>query len=297
MLSFNNGLSGLQQFQKQMDVIGNNIANVNTTAYRSARVEFTDSFSNTLREATTSSTGVSTAAMEVGTGVQTSAIASNFSKNGSISSTSYDTDMAIDGSGFFMVRDVDSGETFATRDGAFKIDSSGYLVTSSGMRVQGYSDSTLTTLGDIKIDNTKDGTTPLAYTDPPNNTIAATMDSYSFGKDGTIQVTVKGDTTATYVRGQILLQNFTNPQALTKEGNNLYSGIAKAGPLGGASPQSEAPTSNGLGSLVSSSLESSNVDLSLEMTNMITAQRAFQASSKIITTSDEIMQEVVNLKR
>lgn len=293
MLSFNNGLSGLEQFQKQMDVIGNNIANVNTTAFRSSRVEFADSFSNTLRNATTSSTGASIAAMQVGTGVKTDAIATNFSLHGSNASTSYSTDLAIDGEGFFTVRDPATNITYATRAGDFKKDSSGYLITNEGMRVQGYSDSSLTTMGDIKIDNTKDGTTPLAYTDPPNNTIAATMDSYTIGKDGTLQVTLNGVTPSTYTRGQVLLQNFTNPGALTKAGGNLYSGLSNAGPLTAAG----APQSNGLGSIETSSLESSNVDLAQEMTNMITAQRAFQASSKIITTSDEMLQQVINLKQ
>lgn len=288
MLSFNSGLSGLKQFQEEMDVIGNNIANVNTTGYRSSRVQFADTFSNTLRGASTSN-GSAINAVQVGTGVETAAITSNFSKQGTVASTGKDTDMGIKGDGFFIVRDTATGETFATRDGSFTLDSNGYLVTSAGMRVQGYSDSTLTTLGDIKIDNTKDGTTPFAYTDTTNTT-AAPKTGFSINDKGVIQVTVNG---SPYPRGQILLQNFTNPNGLIKEGGNLYSGLSQAGPLS----QMVEPDSNGVGTIASSSLESSNVDLSDEMTNMIIAQRAFQASSKIITTSDEMLQEVINLKR
>jgi flagellar hook protein FlgE len=89
------------------------------------------------------------------------------------------------------------------------------------------------------------------------------------------------------------LQNFQNPQALVKEGNNLYSGMAAAGPLA----QIEAPNTNGLGTIQSGALELSNVDLTNEFASLITTQRGFQASARIITTSDEMLQEVVNLKR
>jgi len=288
MLSFNSGLSGLKQFQEEMDVIGNNISNSNTTGYKSARVQFADTFSNTLRGASTSN-GSAINAVQVGTGVETAAITSNFSKQGTVTASSYDTDMAIDGEGFFIVRDTSTGETFATRDGSFTLDPNGYLINSDGLRVQGYSDSTLTTLGDIKIDNTKDGTTPFAYTDTTNTT-AAPKTGFSINKNGVIQVTVGGNL---YTRGQVLLQNFTNPNALIKEGGNLYSGMSQAGPLS----QMAEPNSNGVGSVKSSCLEASAVDLTEEMTSMIIAQRAFQASSKIITTSDEMLQEVINLKR
>lgn len=94
------------------------------------------------------------------------------------------------------------------------------------------------------------------------------------------------------VRGQVLLQNFTSPTSLIKEGNNLYSGMSAAGPMGTLS----ATGTNGNGTLVTRSLEMSNVDLAGEFSEMITSQRAFQASARVITTSDEILQELVNLK-
>jgi flagellar hook protein FlgE len=113
-----------------------------------------------------------------------------------------------------------------------------------------------------------------------------------------VQVTLKDDKNTVFVRGQVLLQNFANPDALVKEGNNLYSGLSAAGPLGtAAAPASVAPNTNGTGEIVSGQFEGSNVDLTAQMVDLITTQRAFQANSKIITTSDEFLQEVVNLKR
>ena len=121
------------------------------------------------------------------------------------------------------------------------------------------------------------------------------MTTFSIGRDGTVNVHMSDGTQ--YIRGQILLQRFSDPQALLKEGDNLYSGIASAGPLGGATPSAAAPGSNGLGGIESSALELSNVDLANEFANLIATQRGFQASARIITTSDEILQELVNLKR
>ncbi len=140
----------------------------------------------------------------------------------------------------------------------------------------------LTTLGDIKID-----TTGMPATSDPN----ASMVSYSIGGHGKITVNLSDGTS--FVRGQILMQNFQDPSALVKIGNNLFSGMAGAGPW--PLPQPPAPTALAL--FRAGCLESSNVDLSSEMANLITAQRAFEANSKIITTSDEMLQTLVNMKR
>jgi flagellar hook protein FlgE len=263
----------MQQFQQDMDVIGNNIANVNTTGFKGARVDFADALSQTLQG--TGSGGTN----QVGTGVTTEAITTQFTQ-GAISSTGSVNDLAISGNGFFLVRDPVSGATYATRAGDFQVDSNGYLITSSGMRVQGYTDAGLTTIDNIQINNTG----------APNGS-TSDVQSYSFGTDGTLTVTLADGTS--FTRGQVLLQNFTSPETLVKEGDNLYSGLTAAGPLA----QAAAPGTSGLGTIVKSSLEASNVDLTNEFANMITSQRAFEASSKIITTSDEMLQTVVNLKR
>jgi len=272
LLSLDSGVSALEQFQQQLNVISNNVANVNTVGFKQAQVSFADTLSQTLGSNAAGS-------MQVGTGVTTAGITNDFSA-GTVTSTGVQSDMAIDGNGFFLVKDPISGNTYATQDGEFTIDNSGYLVTSSGMRVQGYSDSGLTTVGDVQINN---GQAPGGNTSPYKN--------YSVGSDGKIAVQLDDGTT--YTRGQILLQNFTDPQQLTKVGGNLYSSLSLAGPL--ANPTT--PGSNGTGPIVAGALEMSNVDLAQQLTGLITTQRAYEANSKVITTSDQVLQTLVNLKQ
>ncbi len=280
--SLNTGVNAMRQFQQRLDVIGNNIANVNTTAFKSARVDFEEAFNQTLREsAPPSGSSSGTAAMQVGTGSLISAIKNQYSQ-GALTNTGVQTDLAISGEGFFIVRDANSNQTYATRAGDFTKDANGYLVTSSGMRLQGYSDSGLSAIGDIKID----GTGAPSTADP-----SATVTGFSIGKDGTVNVRLSDGTE--FARGQILLQQFSNPNGLVKEGENLYSGLAAAVPMASM----KAPGSAGLGQVQAGALELSNVDLANEFSNLITTQRAFQANSRVITTSDEILQELVNLKR
>lgn len=266
------GVSALRNHQTMMDVIGNNIANVSTTGYKGADVEFADALSQTMQGAG------SAGSMQVGTGVSTDSIANRFTQ-GAINATGNPTDLAISGNGFFVVRDPATNADFATRAGSFTVDTSGYLVL-NGMRVQGYSDAALSTVGDIKIDNTG----------APGGSAAA-IQSWNFDNKGNIVVTLTDNTT--FTRGEVLLQNFQSPQMLVKEGDNLYSGLTAAGPLA----QAAAPSTNGLGKLEVGALESSNVDLTTELSNLITTQRAFEANSKVITTSDEVLQTLVNLKR
>jgi flagellar hook protein FlgE len=272
LLSLDSGVSALEQFQQSLNVIANNIANVNTVGFKSATVNFADTLSQTLG-------ANAQGTMQVGTGIMTSSINNQFTP-GSISSTGNQTDMAVNGNGFFLVKDPGTGNTYVTRDGEFNVDSSGFLVTSTGMRVQGYTDAGLTTVGDIQIDNTGA---------PGSDT--SSVQSYTFNSDGKISVLLADGTQ--FTRGQVLLQNFSNPQQLLKIGNNLYSGLATAGPL--AAPV--APGSNGLGTLATGSLEMSNVDLAQQLTSLITTQRAYEANGKVITTSDDILQTLVNLKR
>ncbi|MDB6023254.1 MAG: flgG 1 [Pedosphaera sp.] len=277
--SLTSGVSGLENFQQEMDVIGNNIANINTTGYKAATVNFADAFSNTLRSPSGGSSTTSGAdSVQVGTGVTITGINNNWSQ-GALSADGVASNLAVSGNGFFMVRDTVTNTDYATRAGAFTVDPQGYLVTDTGERVQGYSDAGLSTLGDIKIDNTGAPTAGLGVT------------GYSI--DGQGKVNVKLSDGSSFVRGQVLMQNFAAPQNLTNEGNNLYSNMAAAG---GLSTISAAGT-NGLGTIQSGAVELSNVDLSGEMANLITAQRAFEANSKIITASNEVLQTVVNMIR
>jgi flagellar hook protein FlgE len=293
--ALNSGVSGMQQLQQAMDVIGNNIANVNTTGYKAARVTFEDSFNQTLRAASPgTATSSNTAPVQVGTGVNTSAIQTNFSQ-GAPSVTgntgNFDVeDLFISGSGFFVVSDPLNAKQYVSRAGDFRFDEKGYLVTSNNFRVQGYSETAATdTPGTINTSVIGD----LRLIDPSRS---SPITNYNIDKQGIINVTLADG--SQFVRGQILLQNFQSPQALVKEGNNLYSGLVAAGPLGGATPTPAPPgPNNGLGTIKAGALELSNIDLAGEFANLITTQRSFQANAKIITTSDEMLQDTINLKR
>ena len=177
-----------------------------------------------------------------------------------------------------------------TRDGTFKLDNNGYLVTNTGNRVQGYTGtapfSSGSTIGDLQI-NASTAISSLGDTTTP----APTLTGYNIDATGQINATLSDGTSG--VIGQVVLQNFSNPQALLKQGDNLFTFNANSGPLGAA----VAPNTNGLGTIRSGALESSNVDLAGQMAAMITAQRAFEANAKIVTTSDEVLQDVINLKR
>jgi flagellar hook protein FlgE len=260
LLSLDSGVSALEQFQQQLNVIANNIANVNTVGYKSADVNFADTLSETLGATAAGST-------QIGTGVMTASITNDFSTPGSLSSTGVQSDLAISGNGFFVVKDPTSGNSYVTQDGTFTVDNNGYLVTSAGMRLQG-------TAGDLQI---------------TAGSSSATVQSYSIATNGNITVNLSDGTSSS--AGQIALQNFTNPDQLVKVGGNLYTAPAAAGGL--AAPV--AAGSNGLGTIDSGYLEMSNVDLAGQLTSLITTQRAYEANSKVITTSDNVLQTLVNL--
>jgi flagellar hook protein FlgE len=285
--SLTSGISGIQNHQQRMDVIANNVANVNTIGFKTARVNFADAISATVRG---SSAGIgstaSTLPLQIGQGVMTESITNQFTQ-AALQRTNVITDMAVTGEGFFVVRDAESNEQFVTRAGDFRRDSYGYLVSASGMRVQGYSDMGLTTLGDVLIDDTEK---------PATASPDATFASFAIDQSGFVKVRLTDGTV--FTRGQVLLQRFNDPSYLIKEGENTYSGIASSGPLGGAdSPAGQAPGTFGLGRIESGSLELANVDLATEFANMITTQRGFQANARVITTSDELLMELMNLKR
>jgi flagellar hook protein FlgE len=281
--ALSSGVSGIQQFQNRLDVIGNNIANSNTVAFKAARTDFSDAFSQTLQVSSASSSGSNQAGMQVGSGVNTAAVKNMFTQ-GALNRTGVGTDLAIDGDGFFVVRDPVSLIDYATRAGDFRLDDNGYLITNKGLRVQGWNadGSGSTVNGDIQIN---------ASFAPATTTPGATMTTFSISRDGYVKVKMSDGTE--FNRGRILMQRFNDPQALLKEGDNLYSGMAAAGPLAAAG----GPNTSGLGAIESSALELSNVDLANEFANLISTQRGFQASARIITVSDEILQELVNLKR
>jgi flagellar hook protein FlgE len=284
------GVSALRTFGKGLEVIGANIANVNTTGYKSSTASFAESFSNTLRGSAPSNGTVSSqSAVQVGTGVELAGIATNFNQ-GALNSTGNTTDLGISGRGFFIVKDATGGSQFATRDGQFRVDDNGYLVTvATSFRVQGRTGGNYTTsitaaspLGDIRIGQGLPAGVELQSIsfDTGGNLI-------EFYSDGTSQTT-----------NRVQLQNFNDTSALTREGGNLYAGLTNAGPIGGGIlAGNNDPGASGLGKIQSGTLESSNVDLTQQFSDLITAQRSFQAGSRLITVSDTVLQDIVNLKQ
>ena len=249
----------MKGFQNKLDVIGNNIANVNTFGFKKGRVTFKDMVSQQISGATGVNGGLGgTNPKQVGLGGQISTI-DTIHTQGSLQTTARPLDLSISGDGFFMLSN--GAETLYTRSGNFYLDADGSVVNSDGYRLQGED-------GDVKI--------------------PTEAQSFSIGADGSISV-VGG----TAEGGNIQLAKFPNPDGLEKAGSNLYRESNNSGEPVNAAPGGE----EGAGKIVSGTLEMSNVDLSEEFTEMIVAQRGFQANTRIITTSDEILQELVNLKR
>lgn len=273
------GVSALRTFGQGLEVIGNNIANINTTGYKSSQASYSEGFMSSLKGASQAS------GAQVGSGVQLAGVGTNFAQ-GTLSSTGVATDLGISGSGFFVVRDSSADAKFVTRDGSFRVDSDGYLTTQTGYRVQGLtggsSGTAPATLGDIKIG-----------ANPPTGT---TLQSFSIDRSGNVVESYANGATATTNRVQ--LQNFNDTSALKREGNNVFSNLAGAGPIGGGVLSgNNNPGAGGLGTLQAGSLESSNVDLTAQFSDLITTQRSFQAGSRLITISDSVLEDVVNLKR
>jgi flagellar hook protein FlgE len=280
------GVSAMRSFTKALEVIGNNVSNVNTVGFKGSTVTFADSFSNTLRSSAPSTGNSSNqSATQVGTGVRLSQIGTRFTQ-GALSTTGLNTDLGISGNGFFLVSNPADGQIFASRAGNFRIDDNGYLVTYQGYRVQGATGGVAGTppsaFGDIQLG------TPPAGTQLTSFSISAAGNLTEFYSDGTSVTT-----------NQVLLQSYSDPTALIKSGDNLFTGFSAAGIIGPNPPTAadNAPAGNGLGSIQAGTLELANVDLTEEFANMITTQRSFQASSRLVTVSDQVLEEIVNLKR
>ena len=253
--------TGMIAQQKQIDTTSNNIANVNTIGYKKQRAEFADLMYQTMRYAgtSTSDTTVSPTGIEVGLGVRPTAIAKQFTQ-GNFKETGNPLDMAITGHGFFQIQ-LPDGETAYTRNGSFKLDRDGNVVNSDGFKLI------------------------------PNIVIPADATQISIGTDGTVSVLQAGQTASSNI-GQIELANFVNPAGLHSLGdNNLINTTASGDAI------IDTPGLNGLGEIRQNFVEMSNVQLVEEMTDLITGQRAYEANSKAITTSDEMLQTVNALKR
>lgn len=403
-MSFQQGLSGLNAAARNLDVIGNNVANANTVGAKASRAEFADIYANSLNGSTSGTTGI---------GVSVSSVAQQFTQ-GDIVSTQNPLDMAINGRGFF--RTSNDGAVEYTRNGQFRMDKDGYIVTAQGARLSGFPVGANGAVangapGDLRISTADITPNPTANAsvqfnldaretaptaafnsnDPSTYNGSMSMSAYdSLGRDhlvslyyvktgdntwdvhaaadgvdipgvaqtltfntagamqtpagpfnltvpvgadaggsltfaldiskgtqfgaafGTSEITQDGfgtgrlsgltvDANGTLMgrytngqskaQGQIALANFNNPQALSPLGNNAWAETVASG-----QPTVGGPGTGALGALQSSAVESSNVDLTAELVNMISAQRVYQANAQTIKTADQLLQTIVNLR-
>jgi flagellar hook protein FlgE len=276
------GISGLRVNQTMLDVTGNNIANANTVGFKASTTVFQDTLSQMLSGATADGAvrgGINP--MQVGLGVQLASVSTNFGQ-GSAQTTGRTTDLMIQGDGFFVVQNAN--EQLYTRAGSFDFDRTGTLVTPAGNRVMGYSlDNDGNPTGELR-----PVTLDPAGAVPPAD--GAELVSYSIGPDGKVRGVFDDGVQRDLC--QLAVADFTNPMGLEEAGGSTWRMSANSG-----EPQIGVATQEGNGTMVAGALEMSNVDLAAEFTNLILAQRGFQASSRVITTSDQVLEELVNIKR
>ncbi|MBE7212006.1 MAG: flagellar basal-body rod protein FlgG [Gluconacetobacter diazotrophicus] len=253
--------TGMQAQQTNVEVISNNIANMTTTGYKRRRAEFQDLIYQDLRRVGANSSDNGTivpSGAQVGLGVKTAAIY-RINEQGNLTQTSNSLDVAVQGSGYFQVT-LPTGETAYTRDGTFALGADGTIVTSDG------------------------------YAVAPGITVPTNAQSIAINASGQVQVTLAGQTTPQTV-GQMQLAVFPNEAGLDAKGDNLFLQTAASG-----NPATGNPGAVGFGTVMQGFVESSNVNVVSEITDLITAQRAYEMNSKVITASDDMMQTLTNLK-
>ncbi len=276
--SLYSAVSGMLAHQKRMDIIGNNIANVNTVGFKSSDASFTEAAVQIGRGASVSQpTGLA-----VGLGATMNTTLTTFTQ-GAFQRTDVPSQLAISGEGFFGVQNA-NGDNFITRAGDFLVDSSGYIRSSEGLYLMGLA-------------GTTPPTTPTAGFPPDKMQIPATVGapaedvvSYTFGLDGTITAVGSGGTSA--IVGYVTLSKYNNDNGRNAVGGNLYA----YNPAAGTNQYFQAGI-GGAGTVQSGALELSNVDLAKEFSDMIVTQRGFDANARTITTSDEMLQTITTLKR
>lgn len=250
--------TGLDAQTLRMAVISNNLANADTNGFKSGRAVFEDLVYQNMRQAggLSSQQTELPSGVNIGTGVRIVSTEKMFTQ-GSLVQTGNALDIGVEGRGFFEVLQPD-GAIGYTRDGSFKLNSEGEMVSSSGYPLQ------------------------------PGITIPEGAQSVTIGADGVVSVQLAGQPAPVQV-GSITLTDFINPSGLQAEGHNLFEETAASG-----APQQGTPGQNGLGSLSQNSLETSNVNIVEQLVSMIEAQRAYEMSSRAISTTDEMLQFVTN---
>ena len=254
--------SGMVAQQLNVDNIANNLANANTTGYKSRQAQFQDLLYQNILQPGASAGQQTTvpAGLQLGLGTRASSNEIIFSQ-GSLTQTNNPLDLSIQGNGFFQILQS-NGQLAYTRDGSFQLDMNGNVVTSNGNQLQ------------------------------PTITIPSSAQTVTIATDGTVSYTLPGQTAAQKA-GQIQLAMFQNPAGMNSLGTNLYqpttaSGDPVVGPPGGQ---------DGLGTLMQGYTEQSNVSVVQEFINLITAQRAYEANSKVVKAADDMYQQVNNLKQ
>ncbi len=251
--------TGMEAQQTQLDAISHNLANVSTNGYKKSHAVFEDLMYQNLRQAGGNSSEQTTlpTGLQLGLGTRAVATARSFAQ-GSLQQTTNPLDVAIKGNGFFEIQ-LPDGTTGYTRDGAFQVNAQGQLVTDNGYIVN------------------------------PGITVPTNAYSVTIAADGTVSVTTQGQTLPQTV-GQLQLTNFVNPAGLEPKGQNLYAETAASG-----TPNTGAPGTTGLGQLQQGFVETSNVNVVEELVSMIQTQRAYELNSKAISTSDQMLQRLVQL--
>jgi flagellar basal-body rod protein FlgG len=247
--------------QRNVEVVSNNLANMNTTAYMRRRTEFHDLIYQDLRRVGTTSSDAGTivpSGVQLGLGVKLAAVY-RIHEQGNLEATDNTFDLAIQGKGFFQIT-LPTGDTAYTRDGTFQLDANGRIVTHDGYPI----------IPSISI---------------PSNAIDVTIN-----QSGQVLAKIEGQISFSNV-GQIQVANFANEAGLSAEGNNLLTETPASG-----SPTTGAPGSAGFGSILQGFLETSNVNAVEEISNLISAQRAYEMNSKVIQTSDEMMGTLTALR-
>jgi flagellar basal-body rod protein FlgG len=253
--------TGMQAQNTNVEVISNNIANLTTTGYKRQRAEFQDLMYQNLRRvgSNSSDTGnIIPSGAQIGLGVKTAAIYS-INEQGPLSQTSNSLDLAIQGNGYFQIT-LPDGTTGYTRDGTFGLSADGTIVNADGYTVQ------------------------------PGLQIPTAATSITVNTSGQVQVTIQGATAPTTI-GQIQVAIFPNEAGLAAQGGNMLLQTASSG-----APVAGNPGVTGFGTVMQGFVESSNVNIVSEITNLITAQRSYEMNSKVITAADEMMSTLTNLR-
>jgi len=267
IMALNTAASGLEALSSKLDVIANNLANVNTVGFKRSRANFEDLLYQTRRQpGVENSLGdVTPSGLQVGSGVQLSSTQLML-EQGSFEQTSSDTDLAVDGTGFFKVRvypDLAPNGIGYTRAGNFLVNRNGELVLNngSGFRLE------------------------------PSITIPEDYTSITVGLDGKVLVTTPGSSTPEEV-GQIELAKFVNPEGLEAVGQNVFRETEASGP-----PEDGTPTEDGFGAVRQFNLEASNVEPVRELVDLIQTQRSFELNSQSIQAADQMLRVITNLRR